>query len=71
MWCVIFATLLPVAVVYAVIQTSLDATAGAVGALAALASPAPAAKVAADPRPALVFPGTCTWVFWQSAPSVW
>ena len=60
LWCGLYvAVLLPALLVYTVVCTFLDAVAAVVS-----RTPAPAA-LRRDARPELVFPGTCTWVFWQ------
>ena len=60
LWCGLYVVvLLPALVVYTVVCTFLDAVAAVVS-----RTPAPA-PLRRDARPELVFPGTCTWVFWQ------
>ena len=60
LWCGLYVVvLLPALVVYTVVCTFLDAVAAVVS-----RTPAPA-PLRSDARPELVFPGTCTWVFWQ------
>ena len=60
LWCGLYVVvLLPLLVVYTVVCTFLDAVAAIVS-----TTPEPA-SLRRDARPELVFPGTCTWVFWQ------
>lgn len=60
LWCCLYAAvLLPALTIYTIVNTTLDAVAAVVG------PTAPPAPRLTDARPELVFPGTCTWVFWQ------